>query len=256
MLLLDDETQVGVAVTVQAPGTATFEVETLQQGDRVRRATAALHAVADPGDGQDRPPAHDIDALLPAHPCRLDGDQLRDWFDARGVQFGPAFTGLLAAYMSEGTIDAVLAEIALPAAIRTQQAGYQIHPALLDACFQSVAAHPAVQETGNGGLLLPLGVRRLRRYASTRTARYCRTTVTACGTNVEADIDVMDEYGTVLLVVRGLLMGTGFSQSADQDRLLGERLLTIDWQRRELPQSGQAASRRPAAGCWSRSAPR
>ena len=61
--------------------------------------------------------------------------------------------------------------------------------------------------------------------------------MTACGTNVEADIDVMDEHGTVLLVVRGLLMGTGFSESADRDRLLGERLLTIEWQHRELPEA-------------------
>jgi len=81
-----------------------------------------------------------------------------------------------------------------------------VHPALLDACFQSVAAHPAVQMAGNGGLLLPLGVQLLRAYGSTRNAHYCYTRVTAGGTNVEADIDVMDEHGTVVLVVRGLLM--------------------------------------------------
>ena len=99
---------------------------------------------------------------------------------------------------------------------------------------------------GNGGLLLPLGVQRLRAYGSTRNAHYCYTRVTAGGTNVEADIDVMDEHGTVLLVVRGLLMGTGFSESADRDRQLGERLLTIEWQQRELPED----DRRPTPGTW------
>jgi len=236
MLFLDERTPVGAVATVDADGVATFDVETLHQDERVRRATAALCAV-NGDDATERPPAQDLAALLAAHPCRLEGDQLRQWFDARGVQFGPAFSGLVAAYISEGTIDAVLAEIGLPSAIRTQHAGYRVHPALLDACFQSVAAHPAVHEVGNGGLLLPLAVRRVRAYASTRAARYCRTTVTACGTNVEADIDVMDEHGTVVLVVRGLLMGTGFSESADQDRLLGERLLTIEWQRREPPEA-------------------
>jgi len=232
MLLLDEQTPVGAVASMDRDGAATFEVETLQQGERARRATATLGAVAD----DDPPPARDTRALLTAHPHRIDGDQLRQWFDARGVRFGPAFTGLTAAYLSEGAIDAVLAELALPTSIRTQQAGFDVHPALLDACFQSVAAHPAVQELGNGGLLLPLGVRHLRAYASTRTARYCLTTVTACTTNVEADIDVMDENGSVLLVVRGLLMGTGCSESADQDRLLSERLLTIEWQRREPPE--------------------
>ncbi|SON63260.1 Mycocerosic acid synthase-like polyketide synthase [Mycobacterium simulans] len=243
MLLLDEETPVGVVASMQTPGAATFEVETLQQGDRVRRATAILCAT----DDDDQPTTRDIrdiKTLLTAHPHRIDGDELREWFDARGVQFGPAFTGLAAAYISEGTIDAVLAEIALPTSVRTQQAGFNVHPALLDACFQSVAAHPAIQELGSGGLLLPLGVRQLRTCASTRNARYCLTTVTACTTNVEADIDVMDEHGTVLLVVRGLLMGTGLTDSADQDRLLGERLLTIEWQRRELPETAAQATGR------------
>ncbi|ORW89791.1 polyketide synthase [Mycobacterium szulgai] len=233
MLLLDEQSPVGAVASMDGDGVAAFEVETLQQGERVRHASARLGVVVD----DDPPPARDIGALLKAHPHRIDGDRLREWFDARGVQFGPAFTGLAAAYLSEGAIDAVLAEVALPTSIRTQQAGFDVHPALLDACFQSVAAHPAVQEMGNGGLLLPLGVRHLRAYTPTRTARYCLTTVTACTTDVEADIDVMDEHGRVLLVVRGLLMGTGCSASTEQDRLLGERLLNIEWQRRELPET-------------------
>ncbi|KAA1250588.1 type I polyketide synthase [Mycobacterium simiae] len=232
MLLLDHKTPIGVVASMDNDGVATFVMETLQQGERVQRAAAALCAV----DADDQPPAQDIGALLRAHSHRIDGDKLREWFEARGVGFGPAFTGLAAAYISKGTIDAVLAEISLPTSIRTQQAGFKVHPALLDACFQSVVAHPAVQEVGNGGLLLPLGVHQLRTYASTRNARYCLTTVTACTTNVEADIDVLDEQGTVVLVVRGLVMGTGCAESDDQDRQLGERLLTVAWQRRELPE--------------------
>ena len=51
---------------------------------------------------------------------------------------------------------------------------------------------------------MPLGVRRLRAYGSTRNARYCFTRVTnADAAGVEADLDVSDEHGTVLLAVRG-----------------------------------------------------
>ena len=186
-------------------------------------------------------------ALLSAHSRRVDGDELRAWFGERGVRFGPAFTGLAAAHVPEGPVGTVLAEVGLPGTIRTQHGSYGVHPALLDACFQSVAAHPAVQGLGNGGLLLPLGVRRFRSYASTRNARYCLTRVTACGTNVEADIEVIDERGTVLLVVRGLLLGTGVSETADRDRLLNERLLTIEWQQRALPEAASPTT--PESGC-------
>ncbi len=245
LLLLDDETTVGAAASVAAPGFAPFVVETGRQGEKVRRASAVLHAA--PAD-ESVPPARDIAALLSAHPCRHEGAELRDWFDQRGIQFGPAFTGLAAAHVAEGTVGAVLAEVGLPSSIRTQQGSYGVHPALLDACFQSVAVHPAVQMVGNGGLLLPLGVQRLRAYGSTRNARYCYTRVTAGGADVEADIDVLDEHGTVLLVVRGLTMGTGFSERADRDRQLGERLLTIEWQQRELPE--QDTEKNLEAGAW------
>ncbi|MGH3551406.1 MAG: sulfolipid-1 biosynthesis phthioceranic/hydroxyphthioceranic acid synthase, partial [Mycobacterium sp.] len=240
MLLLDDETPVAAAAAVQAPGVINFEVETDHDGECKRRVSAVLHAV----DDDQQPPAQDMTALLAAHPRRVDGTELRQWFDTCGVQFGPAFAGLAAAHTAEGAT--VLAEIGLPSSIRSQQSGFRVHPALLDACFQSVAAHPAIRDPRNGGLMLPLGVRRLRAYGPTRNARYCYARVTSADrTETEADFDVLDEHGTVLLSVRGLQMGSGVSESSDCDRVLSERLLTIDWRQRELPEAAGAD-----AGRW------
>ena len=71
---------------------------------------------------QDQPPAHDMAALLAAHPRRVDGAELRKRFDERGIQYGPAFTGLAAAHTAEEAVGTVLAEVALPGSIRSQQA--------------------------------------------------------------------------------------------------------------------------------------
>ncbi|WP_407938699.1 sulfolipid-1 biosynthesis phthioceranic/hydroxyphthioceranic acid synthase [Mycobacterium lacus] len=237
MLLLDDETPIAVTATVEAPGVVPFTVETTQDGERARKASAVLHAAED----DDRPPTKDIAALLAGHPNPTEGEDLRQEFDMRGIQFGPTFTGLATAHTAQETGGTtVLAEVSMPGSIRSQQGAYGVHPALLDACFQSVAAHPSMRNAGNGGLLLPLGVRRLRAYGPARHARYCHTTVTACGLGAEADLDVLDEHGTVLLAVRGLQMGTGVSQSSERDRVLNERLLTIEWQQRELPEQSHA----------------
>ncbi|MCV7077432.1 sulfolipid-1 biosynthesis phthioceranic/hydroxyphthioceranic acid synthase, partial [Mycobacterium szulgai] len=237
LLLLDEETPVSVTATVEAPGVVTFAVETEDEGQRSRRASAVLHAIED----VDRPPAQDIDELLAKHPNPVTGDDLRQGFDLHGIQYGPAFTGLATVHTAQETGGtSVFAEVALPSSIRAQQDAYGVHPALLDACFQSVAAHPAVQGVGNGGLLLPLGVRTLRSYGSARYARYCYATVTACGSGVEADLDVLDDHGAVVLAVRGLEMGTGVSQGSERDRVLGERLLTIEWQQRQLPENSHA----------------
>lgn len=239
MLLLDGETSVSATASVDAPGVAGFEVETDDDGDHVRRAVAVLHAADD--TEQPDPPRHDLAALFAAHPAHVDGTDLRQVFDKRDVQFGPAFTGLSAVYTGDETVPSVLAEVRLPGPVRAQQSAYVVHPALLDACFQSVAAHPAVAAAGDG-ILLPLGVRRLRVYGPTRNAQYCYARVEAAdGAQFVADLDVLDESGAVLMAVRGLRIGSGATNGSDRDRVLAERLLTLDWEQRELP--GDVAAR-------------
>jgi polyketide synthase 5 len=235
MLLLDDKASVQATASVASPGVINFMVDTDRDGELTRRATAVLRAAED----DEQPPGYDMAALLAAHPHRIEGNTMRQWFDERGVQYGPAFTGLTAACTDEAGVDTVLADVALPRSIRSQQDAYGVHPALLDACFQAVAVHPGVQNTSNGGLLLPLGVRRLRAYVGTRNARYCYARVTSGSTNeasgVEANLDILDAHGTVLLSVCGLRLGTGASEADNRDRVLRERLLTVEWQQRTLP---------------------
>jgi polyketide synthase 2 len=253
MLLLDDETPVAAVATVNSPGVAEFSVQAaIAEGmGHLRRASATLHARPNEGDDEQRPADYDIAGLLAAHSVRIDGEEMRKGYDAHGVQYGTAFTGLGAALVADGTADgtqsSVLAEVALPVSIRYQQNSYGIHPALLDACFQAIAAHPQVQAAIGGGLMLPLGVRRLRALASARSARYCYIRVTkASAAGIEADLDILDERGTVLVAVQGLLLGGGASEHGTRHRVLNERLLTIEWNRRELPDTDPTAG----AGRW------
>ena len=242
MLLLEATTPVAAVATVQSPGVVKFAVEAEQEGERARRASAVLYPVTDEAE----PPAHDIAALLAAHPHRVEGDELRQGFDKRGLQYGPAFGGLAAVLTAEGGGDTVLAEVGLPASIRSQQSDYGVHPALLDACFQSVAAHPAIHAAGIGGLMLPLGVRRLQTYGAARDIRYAHSRVTSADpTWVEADLELLDEHGTVVVAVEGLQIGSGSTESANRQRVLNERLLTIEWQKRELPEPAEGE-----AGNW------
>ncbi|MEZ0355728.1 sulfolipid-1 biosynthesis phthioceranic/hydroxyphthioceranic acid synthase [Mycobacterium sp. SA01] len=236
MLLLKDLTPVSATASAESPGVLQFTVETDIDGEREQRASAVLTA----READVQPQPYDMDALQSAHPTRADGDGVRQWFDGRGVQFGPAFTALQAVNAADENADTVLAEIGLPTSIRNQQTSYGVHPALLDACFQSVAAHPGVQASGTGALLLPLGVDRLRVHGAVRNARYCLTRVTSLdGSTVQADIDLLDDYGTVLFTVEGLRMGSGMSESNEGDRVLNERLLGIEWRRHQLAEVTQ-----------------
>ncbi|SEQ54863.1 polyketide synthase 5 [Mycobacterium sp. 88mf] len=240
-LLLDEQTVVGASASVSSPGVAAFTVETDEEGQQARHATAVLHAAAD-----EQPPAYDMSAVVTAHPCDEDGAEVRNRVGLHGIQYGPAFTGLVTVRTGETEARTVLAEVALPRSIRSQQDAYGVHPALLDACFQSVEAHPDVQALGGDVLGLPLGVRRLRAYSSARNAHYCYTRlIKADATGIEADIDVLDKDGTVLLTVQGLRLGTGASGSGHDDQVFSERLLTVEWQQRDLPEVEYAE-----AGSW------
>ncbi|MDT5015151.1 MAG: polyketide synthase 5, partial [Mycobacterium sp.] len=239
-LMLDTETTVGAVASIETQG-VNFIVETSQQGEQVRHAAAVLHAVED-----DQPPVRDMPGLLAAHPGRREGGEIRDLLSQSGIHYGPAFTSLVAVHTGNDAMGTVLAEVAPNGPIRSQQAGYGVHPALLDACFQSVAAHPDVQAASGTMLALPTGIRRLRAYGSARNARYCYTRVTGIDTTgIEADIEVLDQHGMVVLVVQGLRFATGTSEDAREDRVLNERLLTIEWQQRQLPGLPKAD-----AGTW------
>ncbi|KAA0101254.1 SDR family NAD(P)-dependent oxidoreductase [Mycolicibacterium sp. P1-18] len=232
LLLLEPQTSISAVASVTADGMTDFQVTTRLEGEEVRRATAVLHTADDSAAA----PTYDVAALRAEHPVELSGAEMRDWYDARGIQYGPAFTGLTAAHTTQGPGGSVFAEVALPGSIRSQQGAYGIHPALLDVCFQAVGAHPDLHTDATGTLMLPLGVRRLRAHASTRNAHYCYVQlVNASAGSVEVDVEVLDEHGAVVLTVAGLRLGTGVSEQGLRDKRLNERLLTIDWRRQELP---------------------
>ena len=242
MLMLDEKTPVYGVASMDSPGVFQFAVETYLMGMHLRRASAVLHSAEEQGD----PAIRDIAELLATHPQRVEGANLRSAFQMAGVHSGRAFEGLIAAHTADGAAT-VLAEVRLPAGLRAQQGGYGVHPALLDACFQSVVAHPDVQGAAAvSGLLLPLGVRRLRAHSSARAARYCYSRVINADTaGIEADLELLDEQGKILLSVHGLRLGSSVSQKGRADRVLNERLLAIEWQQRQLPEVDHTD-----AGAW------
>ncbi|OAN37589.1 sulfolipid-1 biosynthesis phthioceranic/hydroxyphthioceranic acid synthase [Mycolicibacterium iranicum] len=231
-LPLEEQVAIGVSTSLLAPGVVDFIVESNRDGAHARHAAAILRLV------EDAPPTdYDISALLALHPHREDGVEVRSRLEQHGLRYGPAFTGLGAVHIGHDATGSVLAEISLPTGMSSQQSAYGVHPALLDACFQSVGASPLVPSQGENALGLPAEVQHLRVFGALRDARYCYTRVVKVdGAGVEADLDVLDSDGAVLLSVQGLLCGTAASDRISKDRVLSERLLTVEWHEARLPE--------------------
>ncbi len=78
-----------------------------------------------------------------AEPVAVDG--LYDGQSGRGLEYGPAFQGLQAAWRRG---EEVFAEVALPEAQLAEAARFGVHPALLDAAMHALAASPLAPEGG------------------------------------------------------------------------------------------------------------
>ena len=240
LLLLDEHTELTTVATLDSPDLAELQVQTDEDGERVTRAAARLH-----GAEGHQPSRHDIARLLETHPNTLSGNEIRQMLAERGIEFGPSFAGLVAVHTATGE-STVVGEVVAPAGIRSELSGYCIHPAVLDACFQSVGAHMLAESGQSGSLLLPLSVSRLRQFGPGRDARYCYATITTSDPReIEADLAVLDSHGDTVLEISGLRMGSGSTKAAERERVLADRLLTVAWEPRQPPSADTAA-----AGDW------
>ena len=230
LLLLDAHTELTAIAALDAPGLASMRIQTDDDGELTLRATANLHPAV-----SERPAGRDIAGLLASHPNTLSGNEIRQTLAARGIDYGPAFSGLVGVHTGTDSTTMV-GEISAPAGIRAQQSGYDIHPAVLDACFQTVGAHFLTGGGQGGALMLPLSAATLQSFGSGRDARYCVATITkADATEIAADLAILDEHGEVVLNVTGLRMGSGTTKAAERERVMAERLLTVEWDQRQPP---------------------
>jgi acyl transferase domain-containing protein/NADPH:quinone reductase-like Zn-dependent oxidoreductase/acyl carrier protein len=176
--------------------------------------------------------------------------QYRELTD-EGLEYGPAFQGLSEIWTAATAPGEALATVRLPQEAGEDAAAYLLHPALLDACLQAIAAARRSQATPHGDTYLPVGVDEIRFYQSA-TEVLCHVGLVTTGHGasglISADIDVVDGQGRPVARLRGVRL-----QRVDRSAL--RRLAEIDvrdwfyeltWQK--LPAA--TASAEPTGGTW------
>jgi acyl transferase domain-containing protein/ubiquinone/menaquinone biosynthesis C-methylase UbiE len=132
----------------------------------------------------------------------LDGEQCYEHLGRLGLDYGPAFRGIDRLWRGDGE---ALGRIELPPALREGLDGYQLHPALLDACFQVLAGALGRGANGAQGVYLPVLYERIRvRGRAVGPVWSHARLVEQTGRGVVAEVDVLDDQGHPLLEVRGL----------------------------------------------------
>ncbi|MFJ3582077.1 amino acid adenylation domain-containing protein [Streptomyces sp. NPDC090127] len=129
--------------------------------------TPTVHAVGVVRGGQPatRRTAADLEAIRERGQQVLDSTTCYETLSARGYHYGPAFQGIADVWRGPGEHGRgeALALIRPPASVGGGAAGHQLHPVLLDACFQALlVAGLADQDDAGTGILLPLSIDEVR----------------------------------------------------------------------------------------------
>nr|CCE88378.1 polyketide synthase [Sorangium cellulosum] len=200
MLALSDKGEriVQVVLTEQGGGRCTFQIASRGEDAAVwtKHARGALRlggGDARPAQAGDKP-----EALKARMGTRLSAAEHYQRMQARQIDYGPAFQGLLELWAGEG---AALGRVRLPEEVNDR--GYTLHPALLDACLQvTVGLSSPGAET-----YVPVGIERFHvRSRPSREVWVVATPRVTAGTEGEkgCDLRIVDDEGRILVELAGL----------------------------------------------------
>jgi phthiocerol/phenolphthiocerol synthesis type-I polyketide synthase C len=117
-----------------------------------------------------------------------------------GVEAGPAFRGV-ASSVAHG--DFITAQLALPDSV-TETAGYLLHPAALDACFQAIVACFREEiEAGDAEAMLPVRMARVERFAGASIVQCSVRLRRRSARSLLADFEAFDANGELVARVSG-----------------------------------------------------
>jgi NADPH:quinone reductase-like Zn-dependent oxidoreductase len=246
-----DELTLQAPLILLEPGAVAIQVSVSGPGEDGRREIA-IHSRSEAADGQwgqnasgflSEQPAATPDALdswPPPGAEPVEVDDLYDRLAEHGLEYGPAFQGLTAAWR-EG--ERIYAEASLPEEMAHEAERYGIHPALLDAALHGIGLAAA---EGSGELRLPFSWSGVS--LQMQGARELRVKIEP-GAEGEVSLSLADGAGAPLAVVGSLV-----SRPLDPSRLQlpsrgAKGLLGLEWAEVELAEVDTVATEAELLRC-------
>jgi acyl transferase domain-containing protein/acyl carrier protein len=158
-------------------------------------------------------------------------DDCYDFCRKIGLDYGPLFQGIAGGRRGDRE---AWAEVHLPQLAATED--YLFHPALLDACFQSII--PALDDFKDdpSNLYLPVEIEQVRFYRRPGRRLQCHARIREkTARSLVTDLDIYDEQHQLAAQVRGLRSQRMAGEDAEEK--LDELLYAYEWQRQPLPSS-------------------
>ena len=187
----------------------------------------------------------DLDRLRNTLPATLEQEQIYAVCKQRGLEYGPAFRGLERIWKSESE---ALGKIRLPGKLNCTTEKMQLHPALLDACIQTIIF--ACPDSTRQEPYLPVGVDRFVLLERPGTEVYCHARVIRRSVRSATwNLRICDEGGRVLCYAEGLRAQAVRTSGKARENDPSEWLYETSWIEKALP-DGEARRERKIEGQW------
>ncbi|HEY3061300.1 MAG TPA: polyketide synthase dehydratase domain-containing protein, partial [Chloroflexota bacterium] len=220
-LILEPESRDGIPWKI-----ASRAVETARSGGWTVNATGVLQrGVSAESDGSPTT-ASDMAAIERRCGQHMTGSVFYAGLADAGLDYGPPFQRIQELWVGDGE---ALARVRVPTESGAGRSAYLIHPAVLDACFQTLGATVRGAEDGNG-VWLPVALERLRVLSKPEgDVRVHAVAHPADEGTISADIRAFDTSGRVLIEALGLrAVRSGARDSID------DWLYELDWRAEPL----------------------
>jgi acyl transferase domain-containing protein/acyl carrier protein len=168
-----------------------------------------------------------------------------------GIHYGPFFQTIAQLWRHNGD---VLGEVQVSHGADAEFDSYQFHPAILDACLQTLAAAVATEATENGkqGIYMPTRIDEFRVYSRPGLHLWSHTRLQERDADaVTGEVRLFDEARRVAVEILGLRFKY-LGDDSQREENLDDWLYELQWQPKERPE-GQGASEpsSPASrGSW------
>jgi len=197
----------------------------------------------------DAPFSDDLPAIQARCQEEVDLARFYSRLQSHGIQLAASFQGIEQLWRRAGE---ALGRIQIPPTLAQETDAYQIHPALLDACFQVlIATLPTTDGTGEEALYLPTGLRsfRLHRRPGKSVWSHARLTVdTAQNADVfEGDVQILDEEGQLLIEASRLRLQRSTPATRPAPSTVDQFCYELRWEAEPLEKATPLPSQ---AGTW------
>jgi acyl transferase domain-containing protein len=259
----DGERTVQAVVAPEMPGAISFKVfalsdeESDQEEPGGHAHAAGVIRLAYPGDSSTAPAQSDsarkkIEEIELRCDETVSSDAHYREMRERGLEYGPGFQAVDRLRRRQGE---AIARLRLPASRETDFDFYQIHPVLLDAGFQVMAA--LLPEATKESAYLPVSLECLTLYKTPGAEAWVHARLRSGGGVDEClvigDVSLLDDDGKIMVEVEGLTyqkLDRDAQRSYEQN--LTEWLYEVKWDAQERPARRSELQSSPSEnpGCW------